>query len=83
MSFQTTADLEPLSNYSRRAEGWGRGIVIGQTKDDITGMILAMYWKWSAGCMASRGVVARWPRDTFRRLIDMRDCIPHVYILYT
>lgn len=64
MSFQTTADLEPLSNYSRRAEGWGREIVIGLTKDDITGMILAIYWKCSTSCMAGRGVVEQWPEDT-------------------
>lgn len=61
MSFQTTADLEPLSSFSRRAEGWGRGIVIGQTKDDITGMILVIYWKWPTGCMASSFTVAPQP----------------------
>lgn len=35
MSFQTTADLETLSKYSRRARGGGR-----ETNDDSIGMIL-------------------------------------------
>ncbi len=61
MSFQTSADLEPLSNCSRRAEGGDRGIVIGQTKDDITGMILVIYWKWPASYFASSVIVAWWP----------------------
>lgn len=43
LSFQIAADLWPLSYYSRGAEGRGMGIVIGQTKDDIMGMILE-YW---------------------------------------
>lgn len=46
------------------------GIVIGQTKDDITGMILEIYWKCGA---ASSGIVAWW-------LIYMRFCIPHLYM---
>lgn len=65
MSFQTTADLELLFNYSRRAEGWDKGIVIGQTKDDIIGMIFGnilemvhwLYGKQWHCCKAASGQV--------------------------
>lgn len=41
---------------SGRGDGTG-GTGIGLTKDEITGMILAICWKWATGGMASSGVV--------------------------
>lgn len=46
------------------------GIVIGQTKDDIIGLILEIYWKCGT---ASNGIVAQW-------LIHIRFCIPHPHM---
>lgn len=39
----------------------GRGIVIGQTKDDITGMIMAIHWKRSTGCAEIYDDIALYP----------------------
>lgn len=69
MCFQTTADLDTLSNYSRRAR-WGGG-GIGWTKDDIISMILALNQEWSTCCMASSDSVELWPWTKLKRPADV------------
>lgn len=68
MCFQSTADLDTLSNYSRRAK-WGGG-GIGWTKDDIISMILALNQEWSTCCMASSDSVELWPWTKLKRPAD-------------